>query len=239
MNEDKMIWFFKEPRSGSSWLSHVLKHKLARTAIHIDKPCHWLARDGIPLIGQVSSEKIVQELQSYTDVHAFYGTHRFELLTELGVYRAPVIIRSIRRTIVEQVLSEMTVDISGWRVTHRHRDPDRDALSANMFKILIKNPVAVLKQSLVKYMQKIKQRDELWNEYSRNYQNHTIVYEDLAQGVSLPVYSGTIKFGDYDDFIVKTPDYKKDLFVNYDQIVGWIDEYAESMSIDRKNIVSA
>jgi hypothetical protein len=233
MNENRIIWFFKEPRSGSSWLSHVLKHKLARADIHVDPE----------LIGQVPIDQMGTELLSgrlgYTDTNAFYCTHRFELLAGLAVYQDPIIIRSVRRNIAEQVLSEMTADLSGWHLTHRYRDPSRNALSVNTYNNLIKNPVEVFKQDLIKYMRKVKRRDELWDMYSSKYENHTIVYEDLAQGVSLPVFEGTIKFGDYDDYIVKTPDYKRDLFVNYDQVVGWVNEYAKSMAISREGITSA
>jgi hypothetical protein len=110
-----------------------------------------------------------------------------------------------------------------------YKDPMKNALPAHTLNNLIKNPIVVVKSDLMKYMLEIKQRDDLWDAYSKNFENYTIVYEDLLEGVNLPIYEGTIKFGDYDDDIIKTPDYKRDMFSNYDQVVDWVNEFAHSM----------
>jgi hypothetical protein len=162
-----------------------------------------------------------------------YATHRFEVLAGLGIYKDPIAIRCIRSDLTELVLSRLAVDISGWRLVHMYKDPTKNVLPTHTLNNLIKNSIVVNKSDLMKYMIEIKHRDELWNTYSKNFENYTIVYEDLLEGVNLPIYEGMIKFGDYDDDIIKTPDYKRDLFANYDQVVDWVNEFAQSMKIVR------
>lgn len=238
-NEKKIIWFFKEPRSGSSWLSHALADKLSRPVVHVDKQLFELKQE----MGNIneSLDSLNNKLLSgtvlttsgsisYNDTNWCYATHRFEVLASLGIYKDPILlIRSIRRNLTELILSRLAVDISGWRLVHMYKDPMKNALPNHTLNNLIKNPVVVAKPDLMKYMLEIKQRDELWDAYSKNFENYTIVYEDLQEGVNLPIYEGTIKFGDYDDDIIKTPDYKRDMFSNYDQVVDWVNEFAHSM----------
>jgi len=235
-NENKIFWFFKEPRSGSSWLSHVLMHKLKRPIIHVDKKLfelnHEMGKSNVPL--DSLGDRLLSGKLNYNTPGTCYATHRFELLTGLSVYKdPPIIVRSIRRNLTELILSEMAVDISGWRLVHMYKDPMKNALPSHTLLNLVKNPVLVDKPDLMKYMIKIKRRDELWDAYSNNFENYTIVYEDLAEGVNIPLYEGTIKFGDYDDDIIKTPDYKRELFSNYDQVVEWVNEFSKTMKIVR------
>jgi len=234
-NENKIFWFFKEPRSGSSWLSHVLTHKLKRPIVHVDKSFELNDEVGkINLPFNSLGDELLSGKLNYNTPGTCYATHRFELLTGLSVYKdPPIIIRSIRRNLTELILSEMAVDISGWRLTHMYKDPIKNALPSHTLHNLVKNPVLVEKPDLMRYMIKIKRRDELWNAYSNNFENYTIVYEDLEGGVNIPLYEGTIKFGDYDDRIIKTPDYKRELFSNYDQVVDWVNEISKTMKILR------
>ena len=242
-NDNKIIWFFKEPRSGSSWLSHVLTHKLNRPIVHVDRELFQIrqemAKINIPL-DSLSNKLSTGSIQTtsvgrtdYYNTNLCYATHRFEVLAGLGIYKDPIAIRCIRSDLTELVLSRLAVDISSWRLVHMYKDPTKNVLPTHTLNNLIKNSIVVNKSDLMKYMIEIKHRDELWNTYSKNFENYTIVYEDLLEGVNLPIYEGMIKFGDYDDDIIKTPDYKRDLFANYDQVVDWVNEFAQSMKIVR------
>ena len=254
MNENKIFWFFREPRSGSSWLSHALRHKLKRPIINVDPELFQLGHEmGISyathrfqLIHEMGVSHATHKFQdslgdrllsgklNYNTPGTCYATHIFEILTGLSVYKdPPIIIRSIRRNLTELILSTMAIEISKWRLVHMYKDPIKNVLPSHILHNLVKNPVLVEKPDLMKYMIKIKRRDELWDAYSNNFENYTIVYEDLEGGVNIPLYEGTIKFGDYDDNIIKTPDYKLELFSNYDQVVEWVNEFSKTMKIVR------
>jgi len=235
-NENKIFWFFKEPRSGSTWLSHALMHKLKRPIIDVDRQLfgfdHELGKSNVPL--DSLGDRLLSVKLNYNTPGTCYATHRFEILTILSVYKdPPIIVRSIRRNLTELILSQMAVDISDRRLVHMYKDPMKNTLPSHTLNNLVKRPVAVDKPDLMNYMIGIKRRDEFWNAYSNNFENYTIVYEDLAEGVNIPLYEGTIKFGDYDDNIIKTPDYKLELFSNYDQVVEWVNEFSKTMKIVR------
>jgi hypothetical protein len=57
-----------------------------------------------------------------------------------------------------------------------------------------------------------------WNEVSKDLNVQTVYYEDFFEGTTIEGIDLLIKF---DSTTKKLPDYKKTVFVNYDQIREW------------------
>ena len=218
MNENRIIWFFKEPRSGSTWLSGALSDKLNRPDKHIDKKVktHNDYNESFNSLTKNADLK---------NTDWIYCTHFFEFLENMTYYENPILVRCNRKSIIDKVLSTQIQNLSRGKFIHRYSDPIEDTLALNIFNHLMKTPINVHKQDVITTINSIMNRDQLWKTYSTNFENYTIVYEDCEKGVHLPIYEGTIKFGDYTDYVIKTPDYKRELFINYDEVASWIDQY--------------
>ena len=221
MIDGKIVWFLKEPRSGSTWLTRVLLKTLPRNNIVRIENIFTTEYAGSYSALMADFKNIEHR---FTDTDTLYATHRFEILSCLDPKSKPIIIRSIRENIFEQILSELTVDLTGWRFTHRYLDAKFDDPAEKFFNKFFDEPVTIPKAQLVKYIKKIEHRQECWQNYHNEFETYTIKYEQLEEGVRLPFMDSIIKFDLYDEPIIKTPDYKKTIFANYDEIKVWIEE---------------
>ncbi len=226
---DRQIWLFREMRSGSDWVWKTLETKLNRTCLHFSKESsanlnensisHLFYNDEDP---NIILKKNVDKL---SDVTKFYSTHYFHILPYIDCLDNPYLIRTVRRDKAEQCMSLLYFYMYGNKFHHVHAE-NKDNTNYNLFLESLSNPVEILKQQVQQIMLSLKKNDDCWKEYSKNYENCVIVYEDLFEGVTLKQVDLTLKFNS--SFVYKTPDYKKKFFINYDQIVEW-SKYYESL----------
>jgi hypothetical protein len=118
---------------------------------------------------------------------------------------------------------------------HKHKFHHVFADNSTSYDYLLEtlnNPIIVLKQQVEKVMLSLKKNDDYWNQFSKNYDNCVIVYEDLFEGIDLPQFNMFLKFSDHNEFVLKTPDYKKKFFINYDQVVEWCKYYEANIGFE-------
>jgi hypothetical protein len=222
---DRHIWFFKEARSGSEWLWKTLEGRLQKKCYSVD-PTIFAGKNPIQYESVFNDN--INELSNAT---MFYATHYFPLLREIKKLDNPYLIRSTRRDKAEHCMSLLYFGMFTHPFHHFYVDPMENARYAHFLRTLEK-PVLVLKQEVLKEMQKIQRYDSLWREYSKDYENYVIVYEDLIDGVNLPLLEDPLKFSDNETFVKKTPNYKEKFFINYEQIIEWCKYYEKELGLD-------
>jgi len=222
---DRHIWVFKEGRSGSEWIWKTLEKRFQKDCYSVDTKLF-----SGKLVTQYESvfDSNINELSSST---CFYATHYFLLLQEMKKLDNPYLIRSTRRNKAEHCMSSLYFKMFGHVFHHLYKDPMEDARYNHFLKTLDK-PVVILKQEVLHEMKKIQNYDILWRQHSKDYDNCVIVYEDLNNGVSLPLLEEPLRFSDDETYVKKTPYYKDKFFANYEEIVEWCKYYEKELGID-------
>ena len=145
----------------------------------------------------------------------------FEKLKELDRYNNPFVFRCTRKNKCEQFLSEVAIRHIGDSFRNIEKDvPTQDIES---FYNFTKQRIKIDLTNVVKFMRRKEHEDYLWNEYSTPYENYTLYYEDMSFPFDIPalnLYNVTIEHR-----TEKLPDYKRDVFTNYDQVVEWFSKF--------------
>lgn len=218
--EKRQIWYFKEPRSGSTWLLKVLEKLINRQPFHLDK----FLDSKMPKTFLDNKIFLKENVDLLSDCRNFYSTHYFYLLEEMKYYKDPYLIRITRRDKVEQCLSTIYFDMYQNGLTHYYSDQKLNP-SYNFFLRTKENPIYITKRTVHNAMNLCKKNSDYWNLYSKDFETFTVVYEELSEGVNFPFYNYPVKFSD-DQTMLKIPDYKKDVFTNYEEIVSWATQYS-------------
>jgi len=209
---NRQLWIFKEGRSGSTWFCNALSLKLNRTPFHYESHYNLdYSDDGI--------ETFKKNVIKFTDSNVMYATHYIHLL-EYSSFLDPnsILIRTTRRNKAEHVMSKLVYQLFPNTPKHYYATEHQNI---GKFKY---QPVTVLKQDVKKFMLVLKEHDSFWETHAKNFDNYIVAYEDLFKGITIPYLNVDIKFSDNQDSLKKLPYDKKQIFANYDEIVGWCEE---------------
>ncbi len=86
------------------------------------------------------------------------------------------------------------------------------------------DPNIITKRDLTIVHRMYVENQKLWDEYSKLYPSCTIYYEDLCEGIDIPLLELTDCKLSNNLEIKKLPDYKQRVFLNYDMLVKWTQE---------------
>jgi len=230
MIEDKQIWIFKEARAGSTWFCEALSKKINRNGHHYESVNYRKIKgydDAIRLFKQ--------EAHDLRDLNVFYATHYLPLMEYVNLLnKNTILIRLTRRDRTEHCLCILAFNMFGrTNNTHVFVNPINMLGNKEDSTSFYDEPKYVTKQQVKKIMQGFKEKDYFWNTYSKNYVRSLVVYEDLEKGVNIEPLEINMKFSDDTSYTKKNPDYKKEAFVNYDQIVEWCNEYEKKFELDK------
>lgn len=209
---DKTIWLFKEQRSGSSILAETLCRELSLNYVFVENFYQHL-----PKTQRIS--RILKRTPEDTDTASLLHTHLFEATTVLSKYQNPIVLRCSRKNKFEQFLSWLTVKESDWNFFHLTKD---NILNQNqIFEELCKRKIVVKKSDFDKFTLLHYSHEKFWK-VAESYPNQVIYYEDIITGTIdidiLNLYNLKLNSNNY----IKNPDtYKKDIFVNYDEVQTW------------------
>ena len=232
--ENKNIWYFKEPRSGSTWLLRVLPKLLNREAFHLDPHLSKVSYTSPDQKIIKDQDYIINNENLFFDKHYFYSTHYFYLLEAIKNFHDLSLIRITRRNKIEQCLSLLYVNSYKTSMSHYYTD---QTLNPN-YKFFIKsleNPIIIGKKSVQETIKKIKNYQWYWEQYSKNHESYTFYYEDLYSEIITPFNDLPISFDD-DRSMQKLPEYKKLAFFNYDQIIEWSKSYIDQYGIASEDL---
>ena len=226
MNEltDRPVWIFREHRSGSTWLAKTIADILGREHIFFD------TGEFTRLTGEGQIQYFIDRQVEPEDNNRVFSTHTFKALESLGKYNNPLVIRCTRRDVTEQFLSYWTCQATGFAFKHNHVDPMLN-VGKKVFEKFQQERFMLNKQDLYRYIM-LKQRYVYnWNEYAKNHQTYTVYYEDLFDGVKIEGIDALLKFDIQNDYMSKLPDYKQDVFVNYEQINEWVTSECDKLGL--------
>lgn len=239
MLDKKQIWLFKEARAGSTWFCKALEKRINRLCHHYEAfSCkHFLGPDRSKKISDLeyAANLFEKEAQNLRNLDFIYTTHYFSLLQHIDLLdKETILIRLTRRNRAEHCMSKLAYSMFFRKnATHLFTDPIRRNGLPLESTSLYTEPVLITKQQIKLRMQNIKQTDEYWDSYSKNHKNSVVVYEDLEEGVYIDALGFTMKFSDDTSTVMKSPSYKKDAFINYEQILDWCNEYEEKYQLNK------
>lgn len=204
----KSVWIFREARTGGTVCSAAIAHHMGMHHTFIEN-----INDAYPSRWGINT------------------THQFDLLPEVISKFDPILIRISRKDKVEQFLSKFAM------MYYTSKIPDKEFISylteansseVSSFTTLVEQDTVEVEEShVIHFANECLENDRLWNKYSFSVVNQTIYYEDLSNLIDLPVLglnqvslltNNTVE-------VKKLPEYKKQLFSNYDQVSKWMNEY--------------
>lgn len=213
-----IIWIFREQRSGSTALTGLISERLNRTDRFVQ-----YSEDNIESVKNISNP------EDY-----IFSTHDYNFIEIMDSYDQPItLIRCARKDRVERCISYL---IAKYKTLMKHQskfDPWNLLRSENPSEyrnfLAGIEPTVFTKKEIYNYLDCCIERDRYWNLYASSYQNYTVFYEDLCTevGVDVPALGLTsLSIINGDARTVKQPaDYKRQICLNYDMVVRWINEY--------------
>ena len=213
-----IIWIFREQRSGSTALTGLIAERLNRMDKFVQYP-----EDSIEAV------KSIPNPEDY-----IFSTHDYNFIEIMDSYDQPVtLIRCARKDRVERCISYL---IAKYKALMKHKTKfgawnllRSDDLSEYKNFLAGIEPTVFTKKEVYNYLDCCTERNRYWNLYASSYQNYTVFYEDLCTdtGVDIPALGLTsLNIINDDSPTVKQPsDYKKQICINYDMVVCWINEY--------------
>ena len=203
--ENRIIWIFREPRSGSTWFRLALKQAIKRnlnsfpvtTAPIIEKKLFYMDR-----------------IQQHEDKRMLLDTHDFCALESMCNYENPILIRNVRKNKTEQFISGIIANITNiWNIGPKMK-LDTDILP----KI---EPRSIPFNEITQFVARKKEIENLWDTYASQYENETVYYEDLLENwesTIFPIKLSMKETADLKDFTKKISYDKKEIIINYDEI---------------------
>lgn len=186
-------------RSGSTWLCTFLCNHLNKKHIFLD----------------IHSRIYKHVKPSERHGRYLFSSHSVESILPARDYDDPIIIRCTRRDSFEQMLSEFFFGLTYAAVpnifTEQHEQKFNSYLANQRISSATEDDI---KKWVTTYQTKLAE----WNEVSKDLNVQTVYYEDFFEGTTIEGIDLLIKF---DSTTKKLPDYKKTVFVNYDQIREW------------------
>lgn len=218
---NRIIWLFRETRSGSTWLTSYLCEKLNKKSIFIEEDLPNL----LPLAEKIKRAENREQINA--DYDSIIHTHIYELTRILHKYDNPIVLRCSRKNKFEQFLSWCAIKYSNYKFYNLQKNQGMD--QTNLYDEFINKKIVVTKQDY-----------NIWKNYELDrinkcwrladpYDSHIIFYEDLLEGTAniptLNLYN--IKIND-DGLILKLPEsYKERMIINYNEVKKWFknDQY--------------
>jgi hypothetical protein len=203
MIENRDIWIFREPRSGSTGVAQFLSKKLNRAFCFVDFMQSSTVDDKIYWNNQPSTECLL-------------NTHEFSYLNDLTKYSDPVILRCTRKNRFEQFLSEVAI----FKMNSSFRNIEKDgSTDIEPFLQFTKTKITISPNQVNNFIIKKQKENLLWGKTASLYESHTLYYEDLTGIVDIPPLNlYNIKIESQTE---RLPDYKKNVFTNYEQVKHW------------------
>jgi len=218
--ENNLIWIFREPRSGSSWISNALSQKLNKSLYHYEYEDSYSKID-------------VFDPLKFQRQDTIYTTHMFQLFSKLKTID-PYVIRTTRRNKIEQCLSILYWNSFPDSMKHNYVEKNSDQLiEEKIFNTALINPVTLREHDVVDTIMKIKYRDLLWETSFKDFKTDTIFYEDLVDQVHLPDLAVTLSFNENTNFSQKMPEYKTKVFKNYKQVIDWANYAIKHITLEQ------
>lgn len=217
MNRD--IWIFRDARSGSTGFAKYMAELLSRKFYCIDGNQYQINEDSITWGNTPSTELIL-------------NTHYPKTLINLHLYKDPFVFRCLRRNLCEQFLSlQLKAYVgNGFHNFEKFTDsPNKDGF----YDFIQNSKLSISKKVVIEYLKMKKDDKDDWNKYTMGYQTHTIFYEDMNKPFDVPelnLYGVQI-----DSHTEKLPDYKRQVFMNYDEIDSWITELTPMFGLDSQD----
>jgi hypothetical protein len=212
---NRIVWIFREPRSGSTTAASIIAKSLKREWYFIDQEFKE------PEIFHLT--EIPKFYQKEGDTNKLFHTHYFPALHSMKNYDDPILIRLSRKDVFQQCLSRIACDLMNWKFTNIRPDSYQLPDNKDIFEEFCKSKIEVRREHVDFFIRRRIQQNTLWQSIASRYENQTIYYEDLTKNVDIPV------LGLYDICLngetVKLPDYKKEVFTNYDTVNEWVSEY--------------
>lgn len=239
----RVIWNFREPRSGSTWFKLNFPEYISRKELSLNFPkankpnnpedSNFLGRvqrsrkmleDANKTGKNLSHMELIDNYfknrkQESEDELLVITTHQFCALNYISNYSNPIIIRNSRKNITEQFLSEILVKcLKQSQVITQ----DDIAKYANI------NPIVIDEQEVIDWINIKKYQDKIWNDVSTSYENETVYYEDLLECWESKIFPVKLSMNIDSSYYPKTnsknrttykiPIDKKEIVVNYEQI---------------------
>lgn len=208
---DRCIWIYREMRSGSTWLASFLTNQLNRKHIFLD----------------FYPELIANLVPNKEHASYIFSSHVIENLQPVKLYDDALLIRTARRNLFEQMLSLVffrTYKNLTSSPANIWNDTDRIK-----FEETTQNKYCTLsEQNVISWLEQKRVLDNEWLNFTKDYPSQTLYYEDFEEGVLLDNTDIFIKLDS--SGTQKLPEYKKNVFSNYDDIEHWFTKHKHILS---------
>ena len=241
---NRIIWLFRQPRSGSTWFKLSLIYELNRM------PVNFVMQQPKPKFKSTYNQWVVIEPKRKDDIQTFFenrmqqpddnkfilDTHLFDGLHGLKNYTNPIVIRVARKNVTEQFISHIVASRSlVWNIQPDRVNPPPD-VTMEKYKSL--SNISIDTQEVLHWITTRKHQDDLWESYSGSYESETVYYEDLLDNWQSNILPIQVSMGNNTSYLtqksnvdpninkmlrerpstIKLPYDKREIIMNYDEV---------------------
>ena len=211
---DKIIWVFREKRSGSSWFTVKLSNHLKRQFWFFDD---ILSKKHMDFDQRL--EYFLQRKQEQEDTQKILNTHHLFALKSIQNYKDPILVRVTRKDKAEHFCSEWISQHIVGRFYNVHNEEE-----SNKYPKI--KPIEIPYKHIFEYIDNVKKHEDYWNTYASGHVHETVTYEQLLDSYSsdiLPITNWSMQVHE-EGLSIKLPYDKREVITNYDVVKNIIND---------------
>jgi hypothetical protein len=217
---NRIVWVFREQRSGSTWFTTRLANHLSRESHFFDIETNF-TKIRFNEQEKFREKFFTNRVQQKEDINKILNTHDFLACKGLQNYENPIVFRVSRKNKIEQFFSLYLANLSYsnnygmniWSTKELENCPKYDN-------------IIVSKKDIDFFIKVQKKNDFLWKSFANMYDTEIVYYEDLLETYTskvIPDVSFSLKNNYANETLtVKLPYNKKEIFLNYDFVEKYI-----------------
>lgn len=173
-----------------------------------------------PRCGGTFCESFIRDTKR--EEYDFYTTHNMDEIK--NVPKDSIVIRCARKNYTEQFLSIMAIDLLGTS-SREFTNFTYEKPYNPIFEKIRNSKVTIKKNEAIDWVQGKIELEMMIDQYVDQLKYQIIFYEDMFKPFDIPILDlYNIDFSSVKQYTYRLPDYKREVFTNYDQIEKWIEK---------------
>jgi len=188
-----------------------------------------------PRSGGTFLESYIRTLKR--DEYQYETTHNMTYIKSVPKNSNSIVIRTTRKNFTEHFLSAMAIQTIGsaaQKFTNFTYEKPYDPI----FDKIKNSRIQIKKNQVIDWVEGQRDVELLFNDHTKNLNYQIVYYEDMFKPFDIPILDlYNIDFSLSRQYTYKLPDYKREVFTNYDQVQQWMEKiknaYAKKYNFEK------
>lgn len=179
-------------------------------------------RTGGSLFESVMRNKVGDKFNCHTN-------HNLQFIKTISVNPNTIVLRSARKNLTEHFLSMRF--LQDFPKTSNFTNLTNDKSKNYILELMLQHRIKINRLEIIDWLDGKILDEIVFQNYAKNFKHQTVFYEDMCNPIDIPILDlHKIVFFDNKDYTIKLPDYKKEVFTNYDQVAKWMESSLNALT---------